>query len=155
MKRRIGTVLLGVLVGGLALLPGVRGSEAATGPATIRITDSQLSVARMDIAPRGTSPGDVEVVRQKLFNRRVTTTALGRAQLICTFVDDRRERVCQGTYFLPRGTIVVGGSLQYRQLYELAILGGTGLYDNARGMLTVTRTGRTPVRNLVIFRLAG
>ena len=63
--------------------------------------------------------------------------------------------MCRGTYFLPRGKLVVGGSLQYRQFYDLAVVGGTGLYDNARGALTVTRTGRRPVRDLVIFRLVG
>ena len=56
---------------------------------------------------------------------------------------------------LPKGELVVGGSILYRQFYDLAVLGGTGLYDNARGTLTVTRTHRKPVRNLVVFRLVG
>lgn len=155
MNARIGTLLLGALAGALVFLPARHGSEAATGPATIRITDRELAVYRADVGPKGTSPGDVEVVRQRLFNARISSAQLGRAELVCTFVNDGRERVCRATYFLPRGTIVVGGSLQYRQFYELAILGGTGLYDNARGTLTVTRTGRGPVRNLVIFRLVG
>ena len=47
----------------------------------------------------------------------------------------------------------MGGSILYRQFYDLAVLGGTGLYDNARGTLTVTRTHRKPVRNLLVFRL--
>jgi hypothetical protein len=85
----------------------------------------------------------------------VTSRAIGRVELVCTFVDSRRARVCRGTYFLPRGKLVVGGSLSYRQFYDLAIVGGTGLYDNARGTLTVTRTARRPVRDLVIFRLVG
>ena len=54
--------------------------------------------------------------------------------------------VCRGTYVLPKGELVVGGSILYRQFYDLAVLGGTGLYDNARGTLTVTRTHRKPVR---------
>jgi hypothetical protein len=85
----------------------------------------------------------------------VTTRPIGRSELVCTFVDNRRSRVCRGTYFLPRGKLVVGGSLLYRQFYDLAVVGGTGLYDNARGSLTVTRTARKPVRNLVVFRLVG
>ena len=40
-----------------------------------------------------------------------------------------RARSCRGTYFLPRGKLVVGGSLLYRQFYELAVLGGTGVYN--------------------------
>jgi hypothetical protein len=70
-------------------------------------------------------------------------------------MDYRRSRVCRGTFFLPKGKLVVGGSLLYRQFYELAILGGTGLYDNARGSLVVTRTDVRPVRDLVVFRLVG
>jgi len=156
MSGRIASLVAGALAGAaLVAIPWEGSSEASTGPGTIRITDSQVKVTRVDVGVRGTSPGDTEVMRQVLFNRRVTTRSIGRAELVCTFVDSRRARVCRGTYFLPRGKLVVGGSLQFRQFYDLAILGGTGLYDNARGTLTVTRTARRPVRNLVIFRLVG
>ena len=155
MKQRVGWLAAGAATALLTV--GTWGSltEAATGPATIRITDQQLRVVRVDIGARGTSPGDVEVVRHRLYNRRVTSRPIGRSELVCTFVDDRRSRVCRGTYFLPRGKLVVGGSILYRQFYDLAVVGGTGLYDNARGTLTVTRTQRAPVRDLVVFRLVG
>ncbi len=156
MKAKLGSLVVGVLAGAALLaIPWESISEAGTGPATIRITNREVKVTRVDIGPQGTSPGDVEVLRQLLFNRRVTSRAIGRVELVCTFVDSRRARVCRGTYFLPRGKLVVGGSLSYRQFYDLAIVGGTGLYDNARGTLTVTRTARRPVRDLVIFRLVG
>jgi hypothetical protein len=74
---------------------------------------------------------------------------------VCNFVDEVRSRVCRGTYILPKGKIVVGGSLMYRQFYDLAVVGGTGLYDNARGTMTLTRTGRKPVRDAILFRLVG
>ena len=156
MTGKLGSLVVGVLAGAaLVAIPWEATSEAGTGPATIRITNRQIKVTRVDIGPRGTSPGDVEVLRQQLFNRRVTSRPIGRAELVCTFVDRRRARVCRGTYFLPRGKLVVGGSLQFRQFYDMAVVGGTGLYDNARGTLTVTRTARRPVRDLVIFRLVG
>ena len=44
--------------------------------------------------------------------------------------------------------LIVGGSLLYRQFFELAVLGGTGLFDNARGSLVTTRMGVRPVRDL-------
>ncbi len=155
MRRRIGWLAAGVVVGALALWPWESRSEAGTGPATIRITDREVQVTRVDVGARGTSPGDTEVVSQQLFNLRVTPKPIGRSELVCTFVDSRRMRVCRGTYVLPKGKVVVGGSLDYRQFYDLAVLGGTGLYDNARGSLTVTRTHRRPVRNLVVMRLVG
>jgi hypothetical protein len=155
MTTRIGYVLAGALVGILFVTPWDGGSNAATGPATIRITNSEISVTRVDIGAKGKSPGDTEIIRQLLFNRRLTQRSIGSADLVCTFVDDRRLRVCRGTYSLPKGKLVVGGSLSYRQFYELAVLGGTGIYDNARGSLVVTRMGVRPVRDLALFRLVG
>jgi hypothetical protein len=155
MKTKIVFVFTGVLAGILVVSPWEGSSEAATGPATIRITNVQDTVVRVDVGTRGKSPGDMEIIRQRLYNTRVTTRSIGRSELICTFVDRRRSRVCRGTYFLPKGRIVVGGSLLYRQFYELAVLGGTGLFDNARGSLVVTRVGVRPVRDRMVFRLVG
>jgi hypothetical protein len=154
MNKRIGLLLAGALIGVLAAGPAMTRSEAGTGPALIQINDRELRVTRVDIGARGTSPGDVEVVRVRLLQRGTGTT-LGRGELVCTFADSLRSRVCRGSYVLPRGTLVVGGSIQYRRFYDLAVLGGTGLYDNARGTLTVTRTHRNPVRDLLVFRLVG
>ena len=155
MKTKTAYVLAGVLVGILVVSPWEGSPEAATGPATIRITNVQDTVYRVDVGAKGKSPGDTEIIRQKLYNARLTTSSIGRSELICTFVDRRRSRICRGTYFLPKGRIVVGGSLLYRQFYELAVLGGTGLYDNARGSVVVTRTGVRPVRDRMVFRLVG
>lgn len=155
MKHRIGWLVAGVMAGVLAMGPWQSRSEAGTGPATIRITDREVKVTRVDVGARGTSPGDTEIVSQQLFNRRVTSKPIGHSELVCTFVDSKRMRVCRGTYVLPRGKIIVGGSLAYRQFYDLAVLGGTGLYDNARGSVTVTRTHLRPVRDLIVVRLVG
>ena len=127
-------------------------SPAATGPGTIRITDIQSTYERL-AAGRG-GPGDVELVRQRLYNRRFQEAAIGHARLTCTFFD-RRSRECEGTYVLPKGKIVVEGALDSRLLYELAVVGGTGLYENARGTVTVTSTGLRPRRELLLFRLVG
>ena len=155
MKAKVGFMLAGALAGILYTSPWDIGSSAATGPATIRITNSELSVARIDVGRKGKSPGDTEIIRQLLFNRRLTQRSIGRAELVCTFVDNRRARICRGTYQLPKGRLIVGGSLSFRQFYELAVLGGTGIYDNARGSLVVTRVATRPVRDLAVFRLVG
>src|ERR687898_1583727 len=154
MNKRAGLLLAGALLGVLAAGPLQGWSQAGTGPATIRVTDLELAVSRVDIGARGTSPGDIEVVRSRL-RERVTLNTIGRSELVCTFVNSVRSRVCRGTYILPKGNIVVGGSIQFRQFYSLAVLGGTGLFDNARGTLTVTRTHRNPVRHIVVVRLVG
>jgi len=126
----------------------------AIGPGQIRITDVQTSYTMVK-SRSGTAPGSVELVKQRLYNPSVSGRAIGRATVSCLFFD-RRERNCNGTYFLPRGSLVVSGTIQSRLLYEIAVVGGTGLYDNARGSLTVTSTGLRPKRReLLVFRLSG
>jgi hypothetical protein len=152
--RKLVPVLLGLTGGVLLAVPVGWGSQEAVGPSLIPISNLEVSYRRVDVGKRGTSPGDMEVIRQSLYNRRLTSKSIGHSDLVCTFVD-RRARSCRGTYFLPRGKLVVGGSLRYRQFYELAVLGGTGHYNNARGTLTVTRRATGPTRDIVLFRLVG
>ena len=40
-----------------------------------------------------------------------------------------------------------------RLLYELPVVGGTGLYANARGSLVVTVRAMSPRREILTFRL--
>ncbi|MBA2384920.1 MAG: hypothetical protein H0V68_09720 [Actinobacteria bacterium] len=152
--RRLVPVLLGLAAGVLLAVPVGWGSQEAVGPSVIRITNREVAYQRVNVGKRGVGAGDVEVIRQSLYNRRLTPRSIGHSDLVCTFVDSR-SRSCRGTYFLPRGKLVVGGSLRFRQFYELAVLGGTGLYNNARGTLTVTRTATEPTRDIVLFRLVG
>jgi len=127
--------------------------SATTGPAQIRITDLQISRRMVRPASHSVS-GSVEIVRQRLYNPSVTAKPIGRSDVVCTYLDER-ERSCTGTYFLPKGSLVVAGALETRLLYEIAIVGGTGLYDNARGTLTVTSTHLKPRREVLLFRLTG
>ena len=47
----------------------------------------------------------------------------------------------------------MSGQILFRQFFQLAVVGGTGLYDNVRGTLTVTALGGKSRGNLVLFRL--
>lgn len=126
---------------------------ASTGPAQVRITD--LQIGRRIVRPAGGGiTGAVEIVRQRLYKPGVTSKPIGRSDIVCTYLDNR-ERSCNGTYFLPKGSLVVAGALETRLLYEIAIVGGTGLFDNARGTLTVTSTHLSPRREVLLFRLTG
>ena len=143
----VGIVLAGTLMETLT-------SRAATGPAVVRITDRQTRIARVDLGRRGRTPGDMEVVNALVYNLRITSRALGHSEVVCTYTIGI-NRSCQGTVFLPKGKLMVAGVLRYRQFHELAVVGGTGLYNNARGTVTVTRIGDNPPRHLLYFRLAG
>jgi len=125
--------------------------SATTGPAVVRITDVQVGFRTV-----GGSPGRVgvvEIVQQRLHNPSIGHS-IGRGDLLCTYVD-HRARQCSGTYSLPRGKIIVAGAVASRLLCEYAVIGGTGIFDNARGTLTVTTTGLRPRREVLVFRLTG
>ena len=128
-------------------------SSAGTGPAEIRITSREVSRVRMAVGAPGRI-GDTEVVRQNLFNKKIKPTPIGQAEYLCTFLTSR-TRSCNVTITLPKGRIVAGGTFGYLELYELAVLGGTRLYDNARGTLTAIQTTRNPRRQILVFRLTG
>jgi hypothetical protein len=146
-------LLSGALIG-FALITGsvTQGSPALTGPGTIRITslDVDVSLVNHGAASRGT--GDVLLIRQLLFNKGIRKAAIGHTDLVCTYTGPR-ARQCSGTYSLPRGTIVVAGSLRFRDFFRLAVVGGTEIYDNVRGTLTATRYTKKPRREILIFRL--
>jgi hypothetical protein len=155
MSRLFYVFALGLGFAALAVLNGWSlASSAATGPARIKITNREISRVRVDAGRPGRGAGDVEIVRQNLFNKRIKPQPIGHADFVCTFVTTG-TRSCTGTIFLPRGRLVVGGTIRYPELYELAVLGGTRLYDDARGTLTVIRTTLRPRRDILLFRLTG
>lgn len=151
MRRTIQFVLT---LGALALLMSAvaPASQALDRPGTIRITNREVAHRILDHGSPGRGPGDVELVRSLLYNKGLTPRAIGHAEIVCTFTS-RRTRVCNGTYFLPKGKIVVAGAMVFRQFYELAVLGGTGLYNNVQGSLTVTTVSPRPRRDILTFRL--
>lgn len=144
--------MLGVVVAALAAAFAAQATHEATGPATVRLTDRQLTLKR--IAAGDSGLGDVEIARLTLYAPDNASRPIGHAVLTCTFVS-RSERSCDGTYVLPAGMILTAGVLTTRLLYSAAIVGGTGLYNNARGTLTVTAKGLKPRREFLLFRLSG
>jgi hypothetical protein len=123
------------------------------GPGPIRITDVQTSYSFIRGRTRAHGAGAVELVKQRLYNPSISSKPIGRSTLMCTYFDPH-DRTCVGTYFLPKGSLVVTGTIQSRLIYEIAVVGGTGLYANDRGTLTVTSTRLRPVRHeVLVFRL--
>jgi hypothetical protein len=148
------TVIVAALLVAVAVIGQLRRSDAATGPANVRVTARQIETASVDAGRDGRSPGDQQLSTSLVYNLRVTRTTIGQYELSCTFVRGD-SRVCQGTIHLPKGDIVVAGTVKHSALYELAVTGGTSLYDNARGAVTVTRLGTRPTRELLLVQLTG
>ena len=148
-------VMLGAAIACIpvALFTTLGAADGATGPAQIRITDIQVTY-RMTRPANGGAAGAIETIMQHLYNPSISEKSIGRSIIACTFID-ARNRTCTATYVLPKGSLVATGALQSRLFYEIPIVGGTGLYDNARGTLTVTATHLRPRREVLLFRLVG
>jgi hypothetical protein len=124
-------------------------SSALPGPGVIRLTGKQIARAHLDRGRRGRSAGDQDILRDLLYGHH---QLIGHAELVCTATGSRSSN-CGGTFFLPRGKIIVAGPKSFPEFFEVAVIGGTGLYDNVRGTLTITELGGRPMRFLVFFRL--
>jgi hypothetical protein len=151
MKKAI---LVIAALSAFALVTGsvTSGSPGLAGPGTIKLTTRQIGATLSDNGARGRGPGDILLIRELLFNKGIKKEPIGHSEMVCTYTGMRWQQ-CSGTYFLPRGKIVVAGSLRYREFFKLAVVGGTDLYDNVRGSLSATMYSRNPRRSILIFRL--
>jgi len=127
-------------------------SPALTRPGTVTLSAATKVHTHIDAGASGRSPGDVDIYRFVLYNKRIQARPLGHADMVCTTITGSTQN-CNATYFLPRGELVVSGVIGSRLIYVLAVVGGTDLYNNVRGTLTVTSVHRAPARDLLVFRL--
>jgi hypothetical protein len=147
------TVLVSATAGAVVVsLLALPGALALDKPGTVQITDTELRHAIVDGGRTGRSAGDVDIYSLRLFNKRITPRAIGHGEMVCTAVGIK-NRSCTASYFLPRGEIVAQGVITSKLIYELAVIGGTGLYSNVRGSVTITSLHRKPSRELLVFRL--
>ncbi|MFL6028619.1 MAG: hypothetical protein ACJ74D_01130 [Gaiellaceae bacterium] len=149
MSRRLITVI-GVVVAALATAGTGGPAPTLKGPGIVRITSVPRTFARVDIGRPGYSAGDMKISRVGLFNRRVRKRPLGNGQLVCIATGQKFWN-CNGTYILPAGKLMVSGVLVYSDIYDMAVVGGSGTYNNVHGTLVVTRIRRN--EKLMVFRL--
>jgi hypothetical protein len=137
------------VVGGAFWLPS---AMALKRPGTVTISAVQSGHMYVDVGSSGRGAGDVDIYRSILYNKRIQAKPLGHGEMTCTSITGSTQS-CNATYFLPRGEIVVSGVVPSRLIYILAVVGGTDLYNNVRGTLTITSVRRSPARDLLVFRL--
>jgi hypothetical protein len=148
--KRISLLAALLVVLAVAVATMASSALALTGPGAIRITDRQVKQIHVDGGPRGKGASDQDFYRGLLYNRGIT---IGHSDILCTNTGTGSSN-CSGTYFPPKGKLMVAGVLASRLFYEQTVIGGTRLYENARGTLTAIALGGSPRRELLIFRLS-
>ena len=136
-----------------ALVTGsVSFGSSQVSPGLIRLTSKEIERSVVNRGSAGRSPGDVVVIRTLLYNKGIRRAPIGHSDMVCTYTGNR-SRQCNGTYTLPRGKLIVSGSVRYWEFYKLAIVGGTDLYSDVRGSETATLYARGPRKEILVFRL--
>jgi hypothetical protein len=130
------TVTIGI-VGALALAPSPAVAKGHHGRLILKATGKVAEASVVDNAPTGDSAGDVLVFTEKLYNARGKQIGTDAAQCVRLF--DARS-LCTGVYYLRGGQVHV----QLVQpgptgTYDQAVVGGTGRFAEARGIVTVAQ----------------
>lgn len=126
-------------VGALALAP------TATADTTLTLFEHDTVQHQTDVAGPGPGPGDQFIFAGDLFDR-AGGMFLGTTGGSCTTLtgnDKAGQTACNGVFNLAGGQIVAQGVVDTAAMFgrgdavPLSIVGGTGMYQNARGDGTV------------------
>ena len=94
-----------------------------------------------DVGASGDSPGDTFFAQHELQNFDLTKQ-LGRYDSACVLENvDTRLNHCTATVFLSHGKVELSGRFPFSdtlQAFRLAVVGGSGTYENVVGQATVT-----------------
>ena len=145
MSGKLTTWMVPVVVGALALSAGSLASASAnhgSGKGVVKLTFIEKSTAGtfVDVDKSGgPSVGDEFVFQSDLFDP-VTNAKLGTVEGHCMLITESGDiNDCEASGILEGGQIrVAGGGPSEADVTVLAVVGGTGIYRNVSGKITVT-----------------
>lgn len=134
---------------------GAQQQTAPTGTLELVTLDREDFFRFVDNPPRQgerrpPGPGDLGIIRLRL--RDTSNRPVGRAGLVAVHLASSGETQLSETFKVSGGQITVHGesNIFSRRPSTFAITGGTGIYEGAKGTLTVT-SGRTSRRYVFDF----
>ena len=137
-KIRLG--LLGAAVAmAVAIATGVASASSdITSPTTIHVQLRGGKSTFIDTGKTGPSPGDRVVLNQPAYFASDLSKQVGTGVVTVTLVGGANESQDVATLVLPGGQIAVEGIQGSSNSFTLAVTGGTGAYQNARGQVHVS-----------------
>jgi allene oxide cyclase-like protein len=160
MRRRLPLAILAVLALAVVIVPGASTSSVVRSSddddvVVIRVTETTVEDANLDLGEPGDSLGDQFIFRNDLSR---AGKKVGIDGGVCTLVGLEpmvsATLQCVATAVLPRGQITVQGLVTFTDgpsTFELAITGGTGRFREAHGVLTIEQVSDT--ESLLTFRI--
>lgn len=126
-----------VLLGAMAATWVQAGDEPLLpAPTRIRVIEHATTDKVIDIGRNGDSTGDLLTFQNDVYNE-ANTRIVGSDQGTCVRQDPGSGTwECAWTTFLKDGNVMVQGPFyDGREISRLAVVGGTGMYRNARGVM--------------------
>jgi len=136
MRKRLA---IGSVIGLVAMAVGsvswAVASSQVTGAMTVTVIEHATTDRVFDMGKAGDSTGDLLTFHNKVYDETDTTVA-GNDQGACVRMSPKAGTwECNWTTYLADGQITVQGPFYDTRDSTLAILGGTGTYENARGSM--------------------
>ena len=124
-----------VLAAGLVVAGGTLATASSAQERTLSLVAVDLPKTEryVDAGAKGDSPGDLVMFQETLLE---DDRKAGRSEVVCLFVSRNAGR-CHGTLRLGQGTLEASGGTRFGGRFSLPVIGGTGAYAGAAGVLTV------------------
>jgi allene oxide cyclase len=154
MRRRIITAVAAIAI--LAVAGGtVAASERRDGGRLFTVVERAETDIVIDLGAPGDSLGDQLPFGNPIFDK-TNTTQVGRDEGYCVRTNPGLSWECTWTTILDHGTLTVQGPFyDDGRDSKLAITGGTGIYRNARGQMTLHFRNPAGTEFDFIFRVIG
>jgi hypothetical protein len=114
---------------------GASSSGASARVASLRFYERPGQTSIVDNAPKGgkAGRGDLVIYANPVFDRH--GTQVGSDHGVCTLIGTTQS-LCEATLVLPKGQIVTHGPHRGKTGFNVAVIGGTGIFVVVRGTMT-------------------
>jgi len=115
-------------------------SAAASSVKVLHLISHQTSLQVIDIGKKGPSPGDqiIETTVDFAHGKRVDRSVLNCVDI--TVTASGFDVLCHGAFIFRDGQVEFQGETNFQTPFTVAVTGGSGVYQNVGGQLTVERT---------------
>lgn len=122
----------------LGAAPAQAATPDITTGQTITLIERDTKFHFVNVGGKGMGTGDEFIFESDLLQPG-TTNKVGQLDVVCTAVF--RIAQCDGSALLNgRGQLVISGGVPESTTFPIAVTGGTGDFQNARGQVDVTNT---------------
>ena len=135
----LGALVAAIVVG--ATIASSASDKIVTKPMKVKVIEHATTDIVINTGHKGDSTGDLLTWHNVVFNAADTKRA-GHDQGDCIRINPAQGTwECRWTTWVPGGTITVEGPFYDTHDNTIAITGGTGLFKNARGTMTLVARG--------------